>query len=140
MYISQFSFTFLRERWFSKIILRIFCWFFFLSITYYMYKQFFREIPEMNWFAVIDFRDDKFSRYQHKCWYKNSWQGLARGEKYSLCRGYRELHYNFSHPSNSWFTNVQYASTFLNFCCNVVYADHECMVAYFCPPHNFWST
>lgn len=56
----------------------------------------------MNWFAAIDFRDDNFSR--QRVINKNSWQGLARGEKYSLCRGYHELHYNFLHPSNSWFT------------------------------------
>lgn len=96
---------------------------FFLSITYY--KQFFREIPEMKWFAVIDFRDDKFSRQRV---INISVAIKTVGKDWLVARNIRfaEAITNYTIISRTRVTvGLQYASTFLNFCCNVLYADHE---------------
>lgn len=79
----------------------------------------------MKWFAVIDFRDDKFSRQRV---INISVAIKTVGKDWLVARNIRfaEAITNYTIISRTRVTvGLQYASTFLNFCCNVLYADHE---------------
>lgn len=74
----------------------------------------------MKWFAVIDFRDDKFSRQRV---INISVDIKTVGKDWLVARNIRfaEAIANYTIISRTRvIVGLQYASTFLNFCCNVV--------------------